>query len=127
MTEGKFITAVNCMDGRVQLPIINYLRSKYSADFVDMITEPGPVKILAEKSPSVLLESIRDRLAISVEKHGSKILAVVAHHDCAGNPVEKSRQMEQLEKAMATIETWGYSITIIGLWVNENWEVEMIG
>jgi len=37
-----FCTAVNCMDGRVQLPVINYLKERFSANYVDMITEPGP-------------------------------------------------------------------------------------
>ena len=35
----KFVTAINCMDGRVQVPVIEWLKKEYKADDVDMITE----------------------------------------------------------------------------------------
>ncbi len=41
ISHGTFATAINCMDGRVQLPVIAYLKSKYVVDYVDAITEPG--------------------------------------------------------------------------------------
>lgn len=49
MVEGKFGTAINCMDGRIQIPIINWLKEKYNLDFIDTITEPGVDKITAVK------------------------------------------------------------------------------
>ena len=91
----NFATAINCMDGRVQLPVIKWISEKYGVDYVDMVTEAGPVKILADNGDAVLQESIRKRVEISVNKHGSKIVAIVAHFDCAGNPVEKDIQIGQ--------------------------------
>ena len=44
----KFATAINCIDGRIQLVVCAYMRTKYLVDYVDMITDPGPVKILSE-------------------------------------------------------------------------------
>ena len=32
---------------------------------------------------------IRRAISISTEKHGSQIIAVVGHYDCAGNPVTR--------------------------------------
>ena len=43
-----FFTAINCMDGRVQLPVIKYVQEKFDILFVDMITEPGPILYLSE-------------------------------------------------------------------------------
>jgi Putative carbonic anhydrase len=37
MGEGKFGTAINCMDGRVQEPVINWMKVRYGLDYVDMI------------------------------------------------------------------------------------------
>ncbi len=38
------------MDGRVQEPVIKFLKEKYKVDFVDMITEArGMDRILAER------------------------------------------------------------------------------
>jgi len=34
--HGKFATAINCMDGRVQLPVINWLMENLSVDYVDI-------------------------------------------------------------------------------------------
>ena len=74
----SFCTVINCMDGRVQLPVIEYLKNKFEADFVDTITEAGPVAILAEKKDSELADSILKRVDISVNKHKSVGIAVVA-------------------------------------------------
>ena len=42
-----FCTAINCMDGRVQAPVNAYLRTRFNADYVDAVTEPGPALVLA--------------------------------------------------------------------------------
>ena len=38
----SFCTAINCMDGRVQLPVIRFLQERFKVDYVDVISEPGP-------------------------------------------------------------------------------------
>ncbi len=118
-----FVTAINCMDGRVQEPVIAFLKTKYSVDYVDMIAEPGPNKILAEQVDYPLTESIKKRFRLSVYKHESTLAAVVGHHDCAGNPAGKERQIEHVERAMKLVQSWDQSVQVIGLWVDENWEV----
>ena len=85
----KFCTAVTCMDGRIQLPVIEYLQKRFNTKYVDSITEPGPNLILSKQTDSYLVESILTRLKISVEKHKSVGVAIVGHHDCAGNPAKK--------------------------------------
>lgn len=40
----KFAAAINCMDGRTQVPVIEFLKNKYGVDYVDMITEPDPTR-----------------------------------------------------------------------------------
>lgn len=126
MITKKFVTAINCMDGRVQLPVITWMVQQFEADCVDMITEPGPVKILAENKPDALIESLRKRVEISVKKHGSTCLAIIGHFDCAGNPVEKETQIDQIYASLKTIHSWGFAIPVIGLWVDEQWTVHRI-
>jgi hypothetical protein len=121
--EGVFVTAINCMDGRTQIPVIEWLKGKYSAEFVDMITEPGPIKILSENKDKALINSIKKRVEISVRKHNSKLVAIVGHYDCAGNPVDMNIQIEQIAKSIEVVESWKFDVQIIGLWVNEKWEV----
>jgi len=123
MIHNTFATAINCMDGRVQEPVIQWLRRQYGADYVDMITEPGPEGLLAECKDLMASASIRRRLEISVNRHNSKVVAIVGHHDCAGNPTDKETQHEQILGATKTVESWNLEVQVIGLWVNENWKV----
>ncbi|MCS7098124.1 MAG: hypothetical protein NZ922_04010 [Candidatus Methanomethyliaceae archaeon] len=124
--EKKFATAINCMDGRVQIPVIDWMKKKYFVEYIDMITEPGPVRILSEGNDISRLNSIRDRLEISIKKHASNIVAIVAHYDCAGNPVEKETQLTQLKSAIDRVKSWNMNVKVLGLWVNEHWNVEEI-
>ncbi len=127
MSHGRFATVINCMDGRTQLPAIEWAKHEYGVDFVDTITEPGPVRILAEARDPQALESIRRRLDISVTKHGSGHVAIVAHANCAGNPVDRETQLHQLRSAESTVLSWGMGVQVDRLWLGEDWRVERIG
>ena len=121
MMNKKFATAINCMDGRVQAPVVIYMKMIYEVDYVDMITEPGPSKILAENKDAALIESIKNRVAISVEKHGSKIIVISGHYDCAGNPTIEESQKKQISDAKKFVRKWYPNIKIIGLWIDKDW------
>ena len=119
----EFCTAINCMDGRVQIPVITYLKERFKVDYVDVVSEPGPNKILAEGSNQQLLESIWTRVEISITKHDSRGIAIVGHHDCAGNPVDESDQHLHTAAAVQRVRERFDSVPVIGLWVDPNWEV----
>jgi hypothetical protein len=122
-----FACAINCMDGRVQDAVKNYMRKNYSVDYVDMVTEPGPNKILADNLDHVIIENIKKRVEVSVHHHGSKIIAIIGHFGCAGNPTEKEEQIKHLQKAKKTVEAFGFSVEFVLLWVDGDWEtVELI-
>lgn len=127
MSNGRFATTINCMDGRTQLPVLEWAKREYGVDYVDSITEPGPVRILAEATDAPALESIRRRLNISFTKHGSTRVAIVAHTDCAGNPVDKHTQLNQLRSAAATVLSWGMEVQVELLWLGDDWRVERVG
>ena len=127
MSNGRFAAAINCMDGRTQLPVIEWMKRQYGVDYVDTITEPGPVRILAEATDAPALESIRRRLSISATRHGSTRVAIVAHADCAGNPVGKETQLNQLHAAAATVLSWGMGTSVDLLWLGDDWQVERVG
>lgn len=126
MAKGSFATAINCMDGRIQQPTIDFMKKKFHVDYVDTITEPGPIKALSEKSDITTLDSIKRRVDISVNGHGSKIIAIAGHFDCAGNPLGKNIQLVQLDKAAATVAAWGFGVKILRLWIDDTWTVHVI-
>ena len=117
MEAGSFGTVINCMDGRIQAPARRFLRDRFAVDHVDVITEAGPVRILAEGYPESAVGAIRARLEISIEHHGSRKVAIVAHEDCAGNPVDREVQMIQLERSMRAVMDWFPDLAVIGLWI----------
>ncbi len=124
----RFCTAINCMDGRVQLPVIVHLQKRFDVEYVDSITEAGPNRILAERRDPVLVRSILERVKISMENHGSVGVAIVGHYDCAGNPALRDEQIIHIQKAVRFLRQQYGDIEIIGLWVDKNWEVhEVIG
>ena len=65
----NFCTAINCMDGRVQHPVIQFLQERFNANYVDMITEPGPNLILSKQTEKDKINSIINRVEISLKKH----------------------------------------------------------
>jgi len=121
----SFYTAINCMDGRIQESVASYIKKKYNVLFVDMITDAGPVRILSNKKTSNL-ESIISCIDISLKKHKSKGIAIVAHHDCAGNPIPNEEQKKLLQKAVTFLIDKYVNVSVCGLWVNRNKEVEEI-
>ena len=126
MSKMKFATAINCIDGRVQIPVIEWLRNEYGVNYVDMITEPAPNKMLSKSDENSITKSIKRRIEISVNKHASKLVAIVGHYDCAGNPVEENTQLKQILSAVKSVKSWNFDVTIIGLWVDENWKVHKV-
>ncbi len=122
----KFCTAINCMDGRVQLPVINYLRQRFNVDYVDSITEPGPNLILSKQDNEALVQSILARVRISIKEHSSIAIAIVGHYDCAGNPALKEQQIQHLHKAVEFLRKQYEKIQIVSLWVDETWQVNEI-
>ena len=118
----KFCTVINCIDGRVQLPAIEYLKKRFEVDYVDNITEPAPVLILGIHNNEPYIHYIKNQIQISIEKHYSVGIAVVAHHDCARNPVDKKEQLKHLRLAVIFLRE-EYSLPVIGLWVDESWTV----
>ena len=119
----SFCTVVNCMDGRVQLPVIRYLQDRFEVLYVDSVTEAGPVKSLAQPVDETVSQSILRRVAVSTEKHGSKVVAVIAHDDCGGNPADETTQRRQLEEAADLVAARFPEMLVLGLWLNRDWSV----
>ena len=122
----SFCTAVNCMDGRVQRPAIDYLSEFFVVEYVDVVTEAGPVAVLASDPESDRSKSIYQRIDVSVSVHGSKGIGIVAHHDCAGNPKRKNGQMEDVRESVSALRSRYPGLPVIALWVDENWTVAEI-
>lgn len=116
-------TCLNCMDGRVQLPVLEWIKDNYPVDFVDVITEAGMDAVLsAQTDISEILRSI----SISVNVNKSTRLFVVGHNDCRGNPVEEKIHRQQIRDSVDRLKSHCPEQEIVGLWVNGSWSVEVV-
>ncbi len=125
MSSATFATTINCIDGRAHLPVRKWMQEKLDVQYIDRITEPGVDKILAE-SNAAAIEAIREKVSISVNAHHSRFITVVGHHDCAANPGEEAMHQQQIRHAAAIVASWGLPATVFGLWVNDQWQAELI-
>ena len=122
-----FCSSIHCMDGRIQGPIQEFLKSNYNVKYVDTITEPGPCKIIAENKDINAIDSILQRVKISVDIHKSNLIAISGHYDCAGNPCDAEVQKGQIKQSVEYLKNLYTNTEIIGLWIDSNWKVRLIG
>ena len=59
MMDFKFGTAINCIDGRTQEPVIDFMKQKYNIDGVDMVTFPGVDGVISNGENSDEIAFIR--------------------------------------------------------------------
>jgi carbonic anhydrase len=122
----SFAAVICCMDGRVQLPVIEYLKRRFGVDFIDNITDAGPVGILARETGSDSSKRMFRLVDISIQNHASTQLAIVAHNDCAGNPVEDDAQLHQLVHCHSILNQRYPGLEVIALWLDSTFEVHEI-
>jgi hypothetical protein len=125
MASGTFATVVNCIDGRAQAPVSDWIKINCQVSFVDTITTPGPDRLLSS-GPHSKVDHIREAIAVSVNAHKSGAVVVAGHYDCAANPVDADEHRRQIHAALDVVRSWSLPVRIVGLWVNEWWQVEVI-
>lgn len=125
MPDPRFGAAINCIDGRAQEPVTRWLKERYHLDHVDVITEPGADGALLAQPG--LAEQIRSKALLSIQRHAASVVAIAGHHDCLANPASASEHREQIRRCTAMLRlSWSLPVTVVGLWVNERWEVEEV-
>lgn len=100
-----FFTSVGCMDGRSECAVAKWGRGKFGVQYADAITEAGLVGLLAKKKVSKsLLNSLKKKILISIEKHHSQNIVVSGHQDCAGNLVDDEKHKEDVRRSVKAIQ-----------------------
>lgn len=111
---------------RQSLKQIDFIQNRFYADYVDNITEPGPAGTLSRSLVSTDAASIFKRVEISIQAHASNGIAIVAHYDCAGNPIPESEQIQQFNTCLKILSEQYSQVDVIGLWLDKDWAVHEI-
>jgi carbonic anhydrase len=122
VSQKSFATSLSCMDGRVQLPMINLIKEKYCVDYVDTITAPGIDKVIFDGN----IESIKKSVIISVSNHKSSHIVISGHFGCAGNPVSDEEHFIHIKKSVEIVNSWNLDADVVGVWVDEHFIPHLI-
>src|ERR1051325_4666279 len=136
----KFATAITCIDGRVQQPVADWMKLNTNVEYVDLITEPGPDKVLSSETTYVVDEIIRKvsfsvkyhekltlrMISFSVKYHESPVVALCGHHDCAANHSNREEHIEQIMSGVRVLQSYDLRVRLLGLWLNEWASVELV-
>jgi carbonic anhydrase len=119
-----FATAITCIDGRVQQPVSDWVRLHMNVRYVDLITEPGPDKVVAEAQP-ILSDMIR-KVKFSLRHHNSNVVVLSGHHDCAANHASKEEHIEHILEGLEVLRGYELQARLVGVWLNEWNSVDLI-
>lgn len=121
--KNEFITAINCMDGRVQLCVNNYIQKKYGIKYVDTITMAGPSKILSLGTSKTLVDNIMFRVGISIDIHQSKTIVIAGHFDCVGVPEDDETHKGYIVDACKKVRDTHPNIHVEAIWVDKEFSI----
>lgn len=99
--------------------------TRFGVPNIDTVTRKGIVKHLTS-SYDPATNSVVDDLEASLDAHDSSQIALVAHTDCSGNPVDDDVQVSQLRNAVDHFGRRYPALEIVGLWVGPGWTIEVI-
>ena len=125
MAQGTFGTAINCIDGRAQEPVTAWVRVHGQVDYVDTVTVPGADNALTQMTPDRLAQ-MREMVEVSVNAHGSRIIAIAGHFGCAAFAADREQHEAAIRSAVDVARGWGLPAQVVGLWVNDQWQIEQI-
>lgn len=122
------------MDGRCHEPILAFGQNKFGAKYADTITEAGLVGLLTKNNiDQALLNSIKKKTLLSLEKHHSKGIVVHGHEACAGNPIDDEKHKDDIRKSVRVIKSLvNFPVSVVGVFVKRSsqesskWEAEEV-
>lgn len=116
-----FFTGVGCMDGRIHEPVREFGQKQFEAKYMDTITEVGLVGLLA-KGDQKLLNSLNNKITISLEKHHSRGIIVHGHQECAPlSGVSDDEQKDDVQRSVEKVKSLiGSAVSVIGVFVKRD-------
>ena len=119
-------TIINCMDGTIQLPAIDFAKKLWKVNRIDVITDVAPEKILSEKKDQKTIERICQNIEASLCDQHTKRLAIVSHSTCDINKASDSSKKEMLQKAISYLKAKYTDIEVVGIWFDGNIKASLI-
>lgn len=121
----KFGTTLSCIDGRAIIAAHDWMREHCDVQYIDSLTEPGMDGWLGNMSPEQRMW-LKHKIEISTMGHGSRIITVVGHDECAGNPVSPEKHHVEVKQGVSLVQDLLRELDILDAEVIPLW-AQMIG
>ena len=122
----RFAVLLNCIDGRTQQPLLDWVRRELDVTYVDVVTEPGVDAVLA-RGDDWTVQALLDKVCVSRLAHGAVALIVAGHHDCAANPGDAAQHASDLTAAVEALREALPELPARGVYVDDSWTVQLLG
>ena len=122
----RFAVVLNCIDGRTQQPLLDWVREELDVAHVDVVTEPGVDGVLAHGDDRAL-QDLLDKVCVSRLAHGAVALVVAGHHDCAANPGDAEAHAADVSRAVEAVSAALPELPVRGVYVDRTWSVVPVG
>jgi len=110
--------AVNCVDGRAQLPVIEFIKREYGWSLFDVITEWNPAYVLSERNTSIEANSIMEKIESLIKNNIYNTIVITAHHGCADNCESDADYSRHLNLSVRYVGKHFPELKVIGLWID---------
>jgi hypothetical protein len=118
----RFAVLLNCIDGRTQQPLLEWVRRELDVSHVDVVTEPGVDGVLA-RGDDTTVQALLDKVCVSRLAHGAVALVLAGHHDCAANPGEATSHLQDLSRAVEVVGKALPELPVQAVYVDSTWSV----
>ena len=118
----RFAVVLNCIDGRTQQPLIEWVQREFDVTHVDVVTEPGVDGVLVRGEESTV-QALLDKVCVSRLAHGAVALVVAGHHDCAANPGDAAAHAADLARATDLLREALPELPVRAVYVDSTWNV----
>jgi hypothetical protein len=118
----RFAVLLNCIDGRTQQPLLEWVRRELDVSHVDVVTEPGVDGVLA-RGDGAMVQALLDKVCVSRLAHGAVALVLAGHHDCAANPGQAVSHLQDLERATEVVVQALPELPVHAVYVDHTWAV----
>jgi hypothetical protein len=113
------------MDGRIQDSVTAFLRDRFQTQWVDVVSEAGPVSSIAQ-GDSVISKAVYKRVQLSIDAHQSCGIALVAHEDCAAVPGDLAHKTPIALRAAERLRAMFPEMEVIALWAALDGEITLL-
>lgn len=124
MSQLESVVLINCVDGTVQDPVQKWIERHFEGLYTEVITVFAPDEVLSG-GPSDLRSHVTQQLELSAASHQISAVIVVGHAVCATNPRSKPEQVAQIRSSIGYLMSIEQFPHVVGLWVDEDGNVEL--